>query len=138
MIIRLNDEQQTITAPQEVFAILNAILATEDAIDRDKEHFWVFHLDARKHIRVLELVSLGILDKGMVHPREVSTRAITIRCHSILVAHNHPSGNPEPSDEDVNVTRKLKAAGDILDIPLVDHVIIGKDTYVSMKAEGRF
>ena len=115
---------------------MRAVLNTEDEIDRDKEHFWVFQLDARNRIKALELVSLGTLTRSLVHPREVFTRAVLNRCNAILIAHNHPSGASEPSDEDIEITKRLIEAGDILDISLLDHVIIAGDGFVSMKQEG--
>lgn len=133
MIIRLSDKQNVIAAPEDVYAILQAVLAAEDEVDRDKEHFWVFQLDTRLRIKVLELVSLGILNATMVHPREVFTRAITTRSHAILIAHNHPSGQTSPSQEDLDLTQQLVQAGKILGIPLVDHIIIGEHDYLSMK-----
>lgn len=136
MIIQLADDKNKIACPQDVHAILEALLASEDEVDRDKEHFWVFQLDTRHQIKVLELVSLGILNAALVHPREVFTRAIANRCNAILAAHNHPSGNAMPSQEDLEITRQLVKAGEILDVKLVDHVIVTDSGYVSMKNEG--
>ncbi len=136
MIIKLKDEKSQIASPQDVHDILQALLAAEDEVDRDKEHFWVFQVDTRNHIRVLELVSLGILNASLVHPREVFTRAILSRCRAILIAHNHPSGDTTPSREDLLITKQLKDAGVLLDIPLLDHIILGKDGYTSLKEQG--
>ena len=136
MIIQLKDKKNMVASPQDVDKILRALLAAEDDVDRDKEHFWVFQLDTRHRIKVLELASLGILTAALVHPREVFTRAISSRCNSILVAHNHPSGDPTPSHEDLLVTKQLRDAGVLLDIPLTDHVIIGESGYTSWKEQG--
>lgn len=136
MIIRLHEKKNVIAAPEDVYTILQAVLAAEDEVDRDKEHFWVFQLDTRLRIKVLELVSLGILNASMVHPREVFTRAITNRAHAILIAHNHPSGQTSPSQEDLDLTHHLVQAGKILGIALVDHIIIGERDYLSMKQSG--
>lgn len=136
MIIQLKDKQNVIAKPEDVYAILQAVLAAEDPVDRDKEHCWVFQLDARLRIKVLELVSLGTLDANLVHPREVFTRAVANRCHAVLVAHNHPSNDTHPSSEDEKVTKQLAQAGGILCIKLVDHIIVGNSGFVSMKGAG--
>ncbi len=112
------------------------LLAAEDEIDRDKEHFWVFHLNARHQIKIAELVGLGTLTSCLVHPREVFTRAISYRAAEIIVAHNHPSGDARASSEDVAMTCKLVDAGKLLDIPVLDHVIVTSSGYQSLKAEG--
>src|SRR5215207_8347992 len=96
-----------IAKPKDVHGILQALLAAEDDVDRDKEHFWVFLLNTRHRIQVLELVTLGTLNASLVHPREVFTRAVATRCCAILVTHNHPSGETTPSLEDVTITNQL-------------------------------
>ena len=136
MIIRLHEKKNVIAAPKDVYAVLQAVLAAEDPIDRDKEHFWVFQLDTKLRITMLELVSLGTLNTALVHPREVFTRAVANRCCSILVAHNHPSDDTYPSREDISVTRQLVDAGKVLGIELIDHIIIGNNDYLSMKERG--
>lgn len=136
MIIQLKDQQNVIAKPEDVYAILQAVLAAEDTVDRAKEHCWIFQLNARLRIQALELVSLGTLDANLVHPREVFTRAVANRCHRVLIAHNHPSDLVSPSPEDVEITKRLVQAGDILGIALVDHIIIGESSFLSMKQEG--
>lgn len=135
MIIPVSDKQH-VTQPNDVYEILKAILEAESPADQDKEHFWVFYLTSRQQIKSLELVSLGTLDSSLVHPREVFTNAIAIRCSSILVAHNHPSGITEPSSEDIELTRRLVDAGEILGIPVTDHIILSTKGYTSLKQEG--
>lgn len=137
MMIKLKDRRTRVSSPKNVQQILQSVLQAEDPIDRDKEHFWVFHLDARYSIKMLELVTLGTLDNVIVHPREVFTRAVSIRCSSILLAHNHPSGDSSPSAEDAEVTEKLVSAGEILGIKVIDHLIIASDGYYSFKEQGR-
>jgi DNA repair protein RadC len=78
---------------------------------------------------------MGTLNKTIVHPREIFKKAIVMSCNSIIIAHNHPSDNPEPSREDKKITFDLRKAGELLDIPVVDHIIIGKDTHYSFKEE---
>jgi DNA repair protein RadC len=101
-----------------------------------KEHFVVFYLDSRHQEIRREIVSVGTLTASLVHPREVFESAVRHRSAHVLVAHNHPSGNPEPSPEDHEVTRRLAEAGRLLGIELIDHVIVTKDAWWSFKGHG--
>lgn len=103
--------------------ILKKVLATEDQIDQEKEHYYVIHLDIRSRIKVIELVSIGILNSAVVHPRETFRRAIFEGSASIIIAHNHPSGEVDPSDEDSKMTKNMFEAGNILGITMLDHII---------------
>ena len=109
---------------RDVATVFQDVLALEDSIDRDKEHFYVMHVNARQQITLVELVAIGILNHSAVHPRETFRRAVREGSYSIIVAHNHPSGDVTPSAADITVTRKLHDAGEILNIPLLDHLII--------------
>ena len=100
--------------------------------DNDKEHFMVLHLDSKNRIIKDEIISTGILNASLVHPREVFKPAIKESANSIILVHNHPSGDPTPSEEDKKITKILFDAGELLDIKLLDHVIVG-DTYYSFK-----
>lgn len=104
--------------------------------DRDQEHFIALSLNGASELIRVRLISIGILNRTLVHPREVFAQAISDKAASILVAHNHPSGNVEPSREDIEVTRRLKQAGTILGIPLVDHVIFSAENWVSLSEKG--
>jgi DNA repair protein RadC len=95
----------------------------EDKIDQDKEHFYVMHVNARQQINLVELVAIGTLNHAEVHPRETFRRAIVEGSYSIFVAHNHPTGEVTPSEADIRLTRTLHAAGELLLIPLLDHII---------------
>lgn len=118
--------------------VFRAILDMEDKTDREKEHFWVIGLTTKNAIKFIELVSLGTLNGSLIHPRETFRRAISQGVCSIVVGHNHPSGDPTPSRDDIAITQRLKAAGEIIGIELLDHVIIGeKDRFVSLKEKGR-
>jgi DNA repair protein RadC len=86
----------------------------------------------------INTVSIGILDSSLVHPREVFKNAIVASAASIIVAHNHPSGDPTPSIEDKRVTQRLYEAGQLLGIDLLDHVVIGDNRWVSLKQIGAF
>lgn len=104
--------------------------------DRERERFLALYLNARNEIVREELVSIGSLNASIVHPREVFKPAVVHAAAGIVVAHNHPSGDPAPSREDREVTRVLAEAGRLLDIPLYDHVIVGSDSYYSFKDAG--
>lgn len=135
MIIHLKDSTKIVFSPKSVWEIVKELLASEDEIDRDKEHFWVFHLDVRNRIKLIEPVSLGTLNSSLVHPREVFTRAVGERSAQIIIAHNHPSGDHKPSEDDLAVTRRLNKAGELLGIELIDHVVITGTGYTSMEKE---
>lgn len=124
-------EKQTIRSPEDVSDLL---------MDRmrylDREHFIVLFLDTKNNVLAQETVSMGSLNASIVHPREVFRSAVKKSVASIIAVHNHPSGDPKPSQEDIEVTERLKAAGQLLGIPLLDHVIIGDRCYVSLKQKG--
>ena len=120
----------------KVAQLLRDILAMENEIDRDKEHFWVIGLNVKNRVMFIDLCTLGILDRSLVHPREVFRLAISKGVAWIIVGHNHPSCDPEPSEDDVKITKKLAEAGKILGIDLIDHVIIAGDSHVSLASMG--
>ncbi|MEW9105129.1 DNA repair protein RadC [Paenibacillus sp.] len=102
----------------------------------DKEHFICLFLNTKNRIIAQETISIGILDASLVHPREVFKAALKCGAASIICAHNHPSGDPTPSPEDVALTRRLLEAGEIVGIELLDHLVIGDNQYVSLKERG--
>lgn len=136
MVYNLKDSKQMISSPQEIFKICKDILEHDDIYDREKEHVWVFQLDVRNRIKLIELVSLGTLNSSLIHPREVFRRAVHEGSASIILAHNHPSGSSDPSEQDITMTRKLRDAGRILEIDLIDHIIIGRNEFYSLKEKG--
>jgi DNA repair protein RadC len=91
----------------------------------DREHFVVYLLDVKHRPIAFEVVTIGILDGSLIHPREVFKAAVCANAAAVILAHNHPSGDPNPSEADKDVTRRLRSAGEILGIPVVDHVIVG-------------
>jgi DNA repair protein RadC len=123
-------ERTTIGDPADVAAEFRHLR------DEKKEHFCAIFLDSKSNILRRKTISIGALDAAVVHPREVFRDAIKEGAASIIVAHNHPSGDPEPSHEDINVTRRLADAGRILGIELLDHVILGEDRHVSLQERG--
>ena len=113
---------------------------SQDFKDLDKEVFVIYFLDTKSKIMKREIISMGILDSSIIHPREVFRGAVLFGASRIILAHNHPSGDPTPSKEDIEITEKLKEAGDMIDIQVLDHVIIGNEindqTYYSFVNEG--
>ena len=101
-----------------------------------KEHFVVLFMDARNRIIGINTASVGTLNASLCHPREVFQAAILASAAGIVVSHNHPSGDPTPSPEDREVTRRLVRAGEILGIPLLDHVIVTADSFYSFRTQG--
>jgi DNA repair protein RadC len=102
----------------------------------DRECFVVAYLDRKGKLNALCTISIGTLTCSLVHPREVFKPAILTSSASIILIHNHPSGDSTPSQEDINITQRLIKAGEILGIEVLDHIIIGVDNYTSLKAKG--
>lgn len=100
-----------------------------------KEHFIALHLDGKNRIACLDRVSVGSLNQSIVHPRELFKTACLSSAAAILLIHNHPTGDPSPSREDLEITRRIKEAGDLLGIKVLDHIIIG-DSYLSFAEQG--
>lgn len=125
-----NKKSVLILSPQDVWYEL------KDLHDNKKEHFVVFYLDSRNQEIKRDIVSIGSLNASLVHPREVFEPAVRHLAAQIIVAHNHPSGDSESSAEDLAITKRLVEAGKILGIELVDHVIVTKSGFVSLKEKG--
>jgi DNA repair protein RadC len=104
--------------------------------EKKKEYFYALCLDTKNRIISETLVSVGILDASLIHPREVFNPAVKASCHAVILVHNHPSGEAEASAADIEVTKMLYNAGDIIGISILDHIIIGKQGYSSMKEKG--
>lgn len=115
-----------ITSPQDVADHFIPLLR-----DEVKEQFMVLCLNTSNKIIKKEIISIGNLNSAVVHPREIFKAAIDNNSASILLLHNHPSGNPEPSSEDIAITKKICEAGKIFEIPVFDHIIIAGNTYTS-------
>lgn len=108
----------------------------EDMRNLEEEHLKVILLNTKNIVISVQDVSIGSLNSSIVHPREVFRNAIRKSSASIIVCHNHPSGDPNPSTEDINITKRLKECGKILGIELLDHIIIGDGVYISLKEKG--
>jgi DNA repair protein RadC len=104
--------------------------------DIDREAFVALCVSTRNDLVGYNVVSVGSLNSSIIHPREVFKAAVLLNAASLIIAHNHPSGDPQPSREDREITRVLAEAGSVLDIPLHDHVIVGETSYFSFKDAG--
>lgn len=135
-MVVMKETNITVTNTKDIAKIFQDLLALEDELDQDQEHVYVLHVDARNTVKMVELVSLGTVNAALLHPREIYRRAVKEASVGIIVAHNHPSGNVEPSADDVATTKQLIHAGGILDIRLLDHIIFTKDTYFSFQDHG--
>ena len=107
--------------------------ASQRLITNQQETFMILLLDSKNRIVKDEIISIGTLNASIIHPREVFKSAIRESANSIILVHNHPSGDPEPSAEDEQITKKLFEAGELLNIKILDHVIVGKDKFWSFK-----
>ncbi|MFC1860945.1 JAB domain-containing protein [Chloroflexota bacterium] len=106
--------------------------------DKKKEYFLALCMDTRNQLIKVSEISVGSLDSNIVHPREVFKEAIMASAASVIFVHNHPSGDPQPSDDDIQLTRRLAEVGEIVGIDVLDHVIIGNKDYYSLKGKGIF
>lgn len=116
----------------------DAVAQLSDMRDFKKEHFMVLYLNAKDQLVHKETISMGTLNANLVHPREVFEPAIKYSAAQIIVAHNHPSGDPKPSEDDLEITIRLTEAGKMMGIEILDHIIISKNSHFSFKEEGHF
>jgi DNA repair protein RadC len=123
-------QKAKITCPEDIASLL------KDMELLDREEFRTICLTAKNHVLSVNTVTIGIADSCLAAPREVFKPAVMKSAVSVIVAHNHPSGDPEPSDQDKLLTQRLKQTGEILGIPVLDHVIIGSNCWVSLKERG--
>lgn len=122
-----NDSLPILDSPKTIVAQL------ADLRGKQKEYFIALYLNARNQLILKETISVGTLTASLVHPREVFEPAIRHFASSVVIAHNHPSNNPEPSEEDIKLTETLIRTGKILDIDLLDHIIVTNNGYTSFK-----
>ena len=113
------------TSPEQIFNTFSFLK------HETKEYFFTLHLDGKNRILCMDLVSIGSLNQSIVHPREVFKTACLSSAACIILMHNHPTGDPAPSPEDIAITRRLKDAGELLGVKVMDHIIIGDGQYVS-------
>lgn len=124
-------EAEVIRSPENA-----AELLMEQMRYLQKEHFVCLFLNTKNHIIAQETLSIGSLNASIVHPREVFRSAIKCSSASVVCAHNHPSGDPTPSTEDIRMTQRLCEAGEIVGIDVLDHIVIGDGKYISLKEQG--
>ena len=136
-MILLENTRLIVTTPQVVWRALRRWFRRIDRLQRNQEHGFVLILDARNRVTVVDVIGLGTLNSVMIHPREVYRRAITHSAASIVVAHNHPSGDCTPSDADVLATQRLVQAGHVVGIELVDHIIFSWRGFYSFREQNR-
>lgn len=126
----VDEDAAKITGPRDILPLV------ADLLDKKQEHFLCLTLNGAGELIEKRTVTVGLLNHSPVHPREVYADAITDRAASVIFVHNHPSGNPEPSAQDLEITRQLAEAGTILGIRVLDHLIVGKKGHVSLKERG--
>ncbi len=125
------DEKTTVRTPQDVTDLLMAEMALLDS-----EHLRVVLLDSKNHVISVSEVYKGNVNASLIRPAELFREAVRENCPAVIVVHNHPSGDPEPSPDDIRVTEQIVEAGKTLDIEVLDHIIIGNGRYASLKERG--
>lgn len=115
----------------------DAALILQEIAYETQEHFVAIFLNTKNEVLGKKKIFTGTLSSSIVHPREVFREALKVRSASIIVGHNHPSGNPAPSPEDIEVTKRLVEAGRIIGIEVIDHIIVGENNFISLKERGQ-
>ena len=126
--LKNSNNSKKISCAEDVFNYFHERLK-----DKKEEHFYILMLNTQNNIIGEQLISKGILDASIIHPREVFKPAIKNSASKIILVHNHPSGDPKPSDEDAQITKQIRNSSEHLDINVVDHIIIGEKEYYSFK-----
>lgn len=127
--IKYGDRQ--INSPMQALQIVKEFIG-----ETDREYFVVMNLNVKNEPCSIEICSMGLVDQTLVHPREVFKSAITTNSVKIIIFHTHPSGSVSPSKDDIDITKNLMRASAIMQIPILDHIIIGDNHYFSFKEEG--
>ena len=128
---RAAEKLERIDGPEDVARCVMPMLRFER-----KEHFLILLLDTRNRVIAMPTISIGGLTASIAEPREIFREAIQRSAASIILVHNHPSGDPQPSPEDIILTKRMMKAGELMGISVLDHVIIGNDNFISLKDEG--
>jgi DNA repair protein RadC len=119
-----------VKTPKDAYEIIK-----KDVFNKDQEYLFLLTLDVRNKLISKDLLSKGTINETLIHPREIFKKALAKNACSIILVHNHPSNNPDPSEEDIRVTRRIFKAGINIGIPLTDHLVVTNDNFVSMKAQ---
>ncbi len=134
--IKLVKERSVLYNPRKINSPEHAFKLVQDFLkDIDREAFVVVNLDTKNQPTSMNLCSIGTISSTLVHPREVFKSAILSNTSRIIIAHNHPSGDIEASQDDIVITKRLKEAGEIVGIEIVDHIIIGDEKFLSFKEQ---
>lgn len=137
MTIRLKPHQKIhIQSSADIYRVLQPILLRISKLNRDREHCWLMHLDASQRVRCVELLAVGTQRTVLIDPMDVFHRAIVRRASSVVVIHNHPSGNLKPSGADKMMTEKLMQTSRFANVRMLDHLIISEEGYYSFADEG--
>ena len=128
---RATHKVKAISTPEDVVSLMRPLL-----IGLEREHFYAICLDTKNKVKRIVEVSVGSLNASIVHPRELFKEAVKVSAASVVVCHQHPSGDPTPSGADIQLTRRLVKAGDVLGIEVLDHVVIGGDEHASLRDLG--
>ena len=137
MNVRLSKEQRIkVLNSEDVYKVMQQVLLRENKIRRNQEHFWVIGLDNANKILFIELIGLGQVNRVNTNPPEVFRMGIYKMAVSVILVHNHPSGNLKPSKSDVDATDRMLKVGKLISINVLDHLIITEESYTSFKNEG--
>lgn len=133
MTVRLpKDEDKHISGTDDIARIMQKVLWRQNRLHRQKEYFWTIGLNAANDIEYIELVTIGTSNRNIVDPVDVLSMPVSKKCKKIILCHNHPSGNLEPSEADIAFTDRMEKAAAILEIELLDHIIITEVNYVTI------
>lgn len=131
LAVSRSEQRPVIRNPEDVAGLLMTEMRW-----LQKEYFRVLLLNTKNHVLAIPTISIGSLNASIVHPREIFKEAIRHSAAAAILVHNHPSGDPSPSGEDIAITKRLKEVGLLMDIAVLDHIIIGDGRYVSLKEQG--
>lgn len=130
---KVYDLDKVINSPERAYDVIEEVLKLSS---KTKEHLVMMSLNTKNEVVGLHTIHIGSVNASIVHPREILQQAILNNATSFMIFHNHPSGDPSPSREDIDVTKRLAEAGTIIGIQLLDHIIIGTNRFVSLKEKG--
>ena len=130
------DDQCLCDTPRRIVDYWRLHVATQPQFDPERECMTVLLLNTRRRVKGHQVIAIGTLDSVIIHAREVYRSAIIAAAHSIALVHNHPSGNPEPSEADLRITKDIARAGQLLKIELLDHIVIGHASHASLREMG--
>lgn len=130
MIFHIKEKSDMGYYTTEPMSVYNEFKTLAEA---DQECLWILGMSTKNRVKIKEMVSLGGLDSCLIYPRVIVKRLLLTDCSSVIIVHNHPSGVPDPSNDDVRLTTAIKDACKLMDIKLLDHIIVGDQTYFSFR-----